>query len=64
MPFLGLTTRVLYFGVNKSTIKKFVIDNKLKGIDRIVPIGQSLDIALLWDGVDVISSLSRGLKIQ
>ncbi len=55
---------VTYFGVNKSTIKKFVIDNKLKGIDRIVPIGQSLDIALLWDGVDVISSLSRGLKIQ
>ena len=55
---------VTYFGVNKSTIKKFVIDNKLKGIDRIVPIGQSLDITLLWDGVDVISSLSRGLKIQ
>ena len=55
---------VTYFGVDKSTIKKFVIDNKLKGIDRIVPIGQSLDIALLWDGVDVISSLSRGLKIQ
>ena len=55
---------VTYFGVDKSIIKKFVIDNKLKGIDRIVPIGQSLDITLLWDGVDVISSLSRGLKIQ
>ena len=55
---------VTYFGVEKSLIKDFVIKNKLKGIDRIVPIGQSLDISLLWDGRDVISTLTRGLKIQ
>ena len=55
---------VTYFGVEKSLIKDFVINNKLKGIDRIVPIGQSLDISLLWDGRDVISTLTRGLKIQ
>lgn len=55
---------VTYFGVEKSLIKNFVIKNKLKGIDRIVPIGQSLDISLLWDGRDVITTLTRGLKIQ
>ena len=55
---------VTYFGVEKSLIKNFVIKNKLKGIDRIVPIGQSLDISLLWDGRDIISTLTRGLKIQ
>jgi hypothetical protein len=55
---------VTYFGVDKSLIKNFVFKNKLKGIDRIVPIGQSLDIDLIWDGRDVITILSRGLKTQ
>ena len=48
-----------YFGLNKSFLKDFVIDNKLNGIDRIVPIGQALDISLTWDGIDIIESLSR-----
>ena len=48
-----------YFGLNKSSLKDFVIDNKLNGIDRIVPIGQALDISLTWDGFDIIRSLSR-----
>ena len=48
-----------YFGLNKSSLKNFVIDNKLFGIDRIVPIGQALDMSLIWDGFDIIGSLSR-----
>ena len=48
-----------YFGLNKSSLKNFVIDNKLNGIDRIVPIGQALNISLNWDGFDIISTLSR-----
>ena len=48
-----------YFGVNKSYLKDFVIDNKLNGIDRIVPIGKALDISLTWDGIDIIRSLTR-----
>jgi len=48
-----------YYGFDKSFLKNFVIDNKLNGIDRIVPLGQALDISLIWDGFDIISSLSR-----
>ncbi len=48
-----------YFGLKKSFLKDFVIDNKLNGIDRIVPIGQALDMSLTWDGFDIIRSLSR-----
>jgi hypothetical protein len=48
-----------YFGLNKLSLKDFVIDNKLNGIDRIVPIGQALDISLTWDGFGIIESLSR-----
>ena len=55
----GKYQTMTYFGIKKSLLKNFVIDNKLKGIDRIVPIGQALDMSLTWDGFDVIGSLSR-----
>jgi len=48
-----------YFGLNKLSLKNFVIDNKLNGIDRIVPIGKALEMSLIWDGFDTIRSLSR-----
>ena len=48
-----------YFGLDKLSLKNFVIDNKLNGIDRIVPIGQALEMSLIWDGFDIIRSLSR-----
>ena len=55
----GKYQTMTYFGMEKSLLKNFVIDNKLKGIDRIVPIGQALDMSLTWDGFDIIGSLSR-----
>ena len=45
-------------------LKKFVLANNLKGIDRIVPVGQSLNIGLLWDGYDIVNILSRGIEIK
>ena len=48
-----------YFGLERLSLKNFVIDNKLKGIDRIVPIGKALEMSLNWDGFDIIRSLSR-----
>jgi len=53
-----------YYGVDKLLLKKFVLQNNLKGVDRIVPIGQSLNISLLWDGYDILNILSRGIEIQ
>ena len=53
-----------YYGVDKLLLKRFVLQNNLKGIDRIVPIGQSLNISLLWDGYDILNILSRGIEIQ
>lgn len=53
-----------YFGVSKEIIKKFVIKNSLPGIDRIVPIGQALEINLNWDGYDLNNSLSRVIDVK
>jgi len=53
-----------YFGVDKSQLLDFVVKNRLLGIDRIVPIGQALDINVIWDGYDVIKSLSRIIDVK
>lgn len=49
----------VYFGIERQEIVDFIIDNNLQGIDRIVPIGNSIDISTIWDGYDIIGSLSR-----
>ena len=52
-----------YFGFNKEELRNFVISNQLRGIDRIVPIGRSLDMSVIWDGYDIINHLSRIVDI-
>ena len=53
-----------YFGLNKDILKNFIIKNQLEGIDRIVPIGQALDISFFWDGYDLNRILSRVVDIK
>ncbi len=36
----------------------------LKGIDRIVPFGKSMDFELIWDGYDLMSHLTRTIRIR
>ena len=55
---------VTYFGLDKKQIESFVLKNNLFGIDRVVPIGKALDINLVWDGYDVIDSLSRTITLE
>ena len=55
---------VTYFGLNKKQIESFVLKNNLFGIDRVVPIGKALDINLVWDGYDMIDSLSRTITLE
>lgn len=53
-----------YFGFQENELKKFVFNNNLKGIDRIVPIGEAQDIDFKWDGFDLIKTLSRKISIK
>jgi hypothetical protein len=53
-----------YFGIAKSVLLDFVQSNSLQGIDRIVPIGTALDISVIWDGYDLIRTLSRIIDIK
>tara|TARA_B110000305_G_scaffold64513_1_gene71871 strand:- start:909 stop:2105 length:1197 start_codon:yes stop_codon:yes gene_type:complete len=53
-----------YFGLDKNFCKKIVVDNLTDGIDRIVPVGQALDINLNWDGFDLNKSLTRVVEVK
>ena len=48
-----------YFGFEKPELLCFIKDNRFHGIDRITPIGKTTDFDLIWDGYDLVSSLSR-----
>lgn len=50
---------ITYYGEAPETIKNLILKEGLYGIDRIVPIGKSADFNLLWDGYDLIETLSR-----
>jgi hypothetical protein len=53
-----------YFGVERDELASFVADNSLTGIDRIVPIGSALDIGVVWDGYDILRTLSRVVCVR
>ena len=53
-----------YFGVEKSDLLGFVVRNRLSGIDRIVPVGKALDMDVIWDGYDIVRSLSRVIDVK
>ena len=50
---------ITQFGVDVGELRRQIVDNHLRGIDRIVPIGQAMDVGVVWDGFDLVRSLSR-----
>lgn len=55
---------VVCFGVEPKTVADWVIKNRLRGIDRIVPVGSALEIGPVWDGCDIIGTLSRIIDLS
>ena len=53
-----------YLGIQKSAIAEFIYSEGCTGIDRIVPLGRALSMQNLWDGYDIIMTLSRIVTID
>lgn len=54
-----------YFGFKKNFFKKnFFNKEGLKGLDRIVPIGNALELDFNWDGYDLHKFLTREITIR
>ena len=41
-----------------------VLRKGVRGVDRIVPVGQSMDFDIVWDGYDLIPTLTRTVDIR
>ena len=50
---------ISYFGNLKNSLENFIFSMRPKGVDRVVPIGKTMNFELVWDGVDLILDLSR-----
>lgn len=54
---------VSYLGVDPEKIKALVLNHGLYGVDRIVPIGHTMDLEFYWDGYDMIDTMSRNVDV-
>lgn len=54
---------ISYYGVDASLLADLVVKKGVKGCDRIVPIGKTMDISLVWDGVNMIDEMSRIISV-
>lgn len=52
-----------YYGFDKEFLNDFINSNSISGVDRMVPIGKTMDFSLVWDGYDLIRQLSRKITI-
>lgn len=41
-----------------------LIKSGVKGIDRVVPVGQTMDFELIWDGYDLSERLTRSISLK
>lgn len=52
-----------YLGFTKDELKTWLKRSKPLGVDRIVPIGRTMDFSLIWDGYNLVDILSRKIQI-
>ena len=47
------------YGIDKNVVKKLVFDKGVRGVDRIVELGQTMGLEFIWDGYKMIETMSR-----
>ena len=50
---------ISYVGNIGTEIEMIVAETGVNGVDRIVPVGRTMDFSLVWDGYDLIRTMSR-----
>lgn len=53
-----------YYGLTKSEINDFVLNNRIVGLDRIVPLGETTSFSLTWDGYNLVNTLTRVMSVK
>lgn len=48
-----------YIGYDEEKLRELILSNAPDGVDRIVPVGHTMDFGFIWDGRDVIREMTR-----
>ncbi len=54
---------ISYLGVEPKLIQSLVLENGVRGVDRIVPLGHTMDLEFFWDSYDMIDAMSRNVDV-
>jgi Acyl-CoA reductase (LuxC) len=64
-PFVTSRFQTLtYFGIRRDSISSWIKGSNIKGIDRLVPVGQAFNMSPKWDGMDLIKTFSRVIDVH
>lgn len=55
---------ISYIGIDSKTLHSVIIENGVKGVDRIVPVGKTMDFDFNWDGKDIIREMTRKITLK
>lgn len=64
LPFSKKYQTMTYFGYKKKEIEKMINNSNIHSLNRLVPVGSSLDMNLYWDGYDIVSTLTRRISFS
>ena len=64
LPFSKKYQTMTYFGYKKKEIEKMINNSKIHSLNRLVPVGSSLDMNLYWDGYDIVSTLTKKISFS
>lgn len=60
IPFLGKKVQTCAtHGIERKVFAEKIAENGIRGVDRIVDVGDTLDMSIVWDGCNVVEQLSR-----
>ena len=52
------------YGFSAGEVGELLASLSNRGLDRVVPIGQALEFGNIWDGIDLLDSMSRKIDIS
>lgn len=50
---------VAVLGVDRKQVRELVFSRGVRGVDRIVPLGGTMELSFIWDGFKMVESMSR-----
>lgn len=55
---------ISYIGIDVEKLHSVIIEAGVKGVDRIVPVGKTMDFDFNWDGKDIIREMTRIISLK